>query len=140
LNQEKFQGKLQPAKKYSKWGNIIFGCWLNLPGLDFIKQFTPYAWNFDCVYPFGQIYSNLAPCICNLCSTYCIFSQIWVCSMLYSVCPTLMKSTPFLLVIKLVQLDVCYSTLKKKGVWAGVVHELRGANRWGRGFVWGWIS
>jgi hypothetical protein len=39
-------------------------------------------------------YSNLASCICTLHSTYCIFSQIWVHSTLYAMCPTFMKSTP----------------------------------------------
>jgi hypothetical protein len=29
-----------------------------------------------CAHLFEQIYSNLASCICALCSTFCIFSQI----------------------------------------------------------------
>jgi hypothetical protein len=54
--------------------------------VDFIKQFTPYAWNLRSA-PIlsAQIYSNLASCICALGSSYCIFSQLWVRSTLYAV-------------------------------------------------------
>jgi hypothetical protein len=47
------------------------------PGVDFIKQFTPYALNLRSVpICFEQIYSNLASFICPLRSTFCIVSQI----------------------------------------------------------------
>jgi hypothetical protein len=47
------------------------------PGLDFIKQFTPYAWNLrSAPILFEQIYSNVASCIYALRSTFCIGSQI----------------------------------------------------------------
>jgi hypothetical protein len=59
--------------------------------MDFIKQFTPYAWNLRSAPIF---FHNLALCICALRSTYCIFSQIWVCFTLCAVRPTFMKSTP----------------------------------------------
>jgi hypothetical protein len=63
-------------------------------GVDFIEQFMPSAWNlrYEPIL-FAQIYSNLASCTCTLRSTYCIFSQIWVHSTLYSVRPTFVKST-----------------------------------------------
>jgi hypothetical protein len=47
-----------------------------------------------CAHPFEQIHSNSSSCSYHLHSTSCIFSQIWVPSMLYAVHPTFMKSTP----------------------------------------------
>jgi hypothetical protein len=65
------------------------------PEVDFIKQLRPYPWNLRSTpILFAQIYSNLASCIVALRSTYCIFTQIWVRSMLYPVHPTFMKSAP----------------------------------------------
>ncbi len=56
--------------------------------MEFIKQFTPYAWNLLSV-------PNFLPwsCICALSPTYCIFTQIWLRFMLYAMHPTLLKST-----------------------------------------------
>jgi hypothetical protein len=47
-----------------------------------------------CAHPLTQIYSNLTSCICAMRSTNCIFSQILVGSMLHTVGPTFLKSTP----------------------------------------------
>jgi hypothetical protein len=58
------------------------------PGVDFIKQFMPYAWN-SCTAP---IFSpNLASFICTLHPIYCIFSQFLVHFMLYAVRPPNLK-------------------------------------------------
>jgi hypothetical protein len=71
--------------------------WLT-PGVDFVKQFTPYAWNLrSALIIFAQIYCDLTSCICALRSTDSFFSQIWVRSTLYAlrpIRPTFMKSTP----------------------------------------------
>ncbi len=58
-------------------------------GVDFIKQFTPYAWNLHSA---PNFFPKLASCICALCPTYCIFYLIWVCFTLYAVRTTFMKS------------------------------------------------
>jgi hypothetical protein len=77
------------------WFNSYLICTNKTHGVDFIEHFTPYAWNLRSGrILFALIYSNLTSCICALCSTYCIFSQSWVRSTLYSVRPTFMKSTP----------------------------------------------
>jgi hypothetical protein len=71
-------------------GHVARDVWVRV---DFIKQFTPYIWNLPSApILFAQIYLNLAACICALCSTYFIFSQIWVRSTLYPARPTFMKS------------------------------------------------
>jgi hypothetical protein len=46
-----------------------------IPGVDFIKQFTPYTWNLSS----GRIFfPSLTIIYLPLRPTYCIFSQIWV--------------------------------------------------------------
>jgi hypothetical protein len=58
-----------------RWDHL----YLHTLGVDFINQFTPYAWNLRTApILFAQIFSNLAPCICALCSNYWIFSKLWV--------------------------------------------------------------
>jgi hypothetical protein len=61
--------------KYIKYWFSLFP--MKQPGVDFIKQFTAYAWNFQSG-PIldAHIYSNLASWIYILRSTFCIFSQI----------------------------------------------------------------
>jgi hypothetical protein len=65
------------------------------PVVDFIQQFAPCTWNLcSAAILFAHNHSNLASCVCALCSTYCSFSQIWMGSMVYSLRPTLLKKYP----------------------------------------------
>jgi hypothetical protein len=57
---------------------VCASCWYFFrTGVDFKKQFAPYALNLrSAPIFFEQIYSDLASCICALRSTFCIFFQI----------------------------------------------------------------
>jgi hypothetical protein len=61
----------------------------------FHKAMYALRWKFAlCAHPFEQIYSDLASCSYALGSTNCIFSQIWVRSMLNTVCQTFYEIQP----------------------------------------------
>jgi hypothetical protein len=73
----------------------------NRDRLLFRKEYTTRCISLSNLCPTLEIFAllpsffhNLASGICALRPTYCIFSQIWVRFMLYSMRPTFMKSTP----------------------------------------------
>jgi hypothetical protein len=58
--------------------SLILRIFMGPKGVDFIKQFTPYACNLrSAPILFEQIYSNLTSCIYALRSTFCIVCQIF---------------------------------------------------------------